>query len=142
MKKVQKEVKTYKNIYVSVDGKEFELEEDCKAWEKSYRGTLEASWRRIKKIEVNAVELGLPWSSDDQECYMLIPKGLDEIALVNAYIECTTANNGTTLTTEHIGKLIVLNFGCFHDYCEHYTLDNWVDDIKKYIDKKSAELEG
>lgn len=41
MKKIQREVKTYKDIFVSVDGKEFETEANCREWEKSYKGTLD-----------------------------------------------------------------------------------------------------
>ena len=54
MKKIQKEETKVivKDIFVSVDGKEFTNEADCKAWETSYRGTLEASWALIKKKKV------------------------------------------------------------------------------------------
>ena len=136
MKKIQKEEKIYKDVYVSVDGKEFSNEADCKEWEKSYRGTLEASWKLIKKIEVSDCNLGLPWSSDDHECYVLMPKDLDEITLINAYIRSSTCCEGV-LTTEHIGKLIALNFGYDHDYCDVYILDKHIKKIYDYV----AEIE-
>ena len=63
MRKIQREVKSYTDIYVSVDGREFTNEADCKAWESSYRGTLEASWKLIDKKEVCDCDFGFPWSS-------------------------------------------------------------------------------
>ena len=50
MKKIQREETKviYTDIYVSVDGKEFTNEKDCREWETSYKGTLEASWKLIR----------------------------------------------------------------------------------------------
>jgi hypothetical protein len=138
MKKIQREVKAYEDIYVSVDGKEFKNEADCKAWENSYRGTLEASWKRIKKEEVDAGNLGLAYASCDDECYVIKPKNLDEIVLINAYTESSTYGDGANLTTEHIGKLVALNFGYDHDYCAVVILEDHLNDLKKYV----CELEG
>jgi hypothetical protein len=139
MKMIKQEVKTYKAIYVSVDGKEFDNEADCKAWEKSYKGTLEASWKLIKKIEVSDCALGLPWSSDDHECYVLKPKNLDEITLLNAYIESSTCSKGL-LTAQHIGELIVLNFGYDHDYCDVYELADHLKSITEYIGRMNEKI--
>ena len=136
MRKIQREETKviYTDIYVSVDGKEFETEADCKAWESSYRGTMVASWTLINKVEAYSCELGLPWSNDDQECYLIKPKNLDEIALINAYIKSSTyGNSETTLTTNHIGKSVVLNFGYDHDYCDVYILADHIARITKYI---------
>lgn len=147
MKKIQREetVVVRKEVYVSVDGKEFENEKDCAAWEKSYKGTLEASWKRIKKEEVSDCNLGLSYSSDDHECYAIKPKNLDEIVLINAYVESSTYGNGAKLTTDHIGKVIVLNFGYDHDYCDVVILEDHLNDLKKYIgeleDKFNEEKE-
>ena len=145
MKKIQREVKTYKDIYVSVDGKEFANEADCMKWEASYKGTIEASWRLVKKLEVNSTDLGLPWSSDDHECYVVEPKSIEDITLINAYIQSSTDIDRAILTTAHIGGMIVLNFGYDHDYCDMYVLSEHIDKIKKYIaalDSKMHESDG
>lgn len=138
MKKIQREVVTHEDIYVSVDGKEFKNEADCKAWEKSYKGTLEASWKLIKKEEVDTSNIGLPYANSDDECYVIKPKTLDEIVLINAYIASSTYGNGAQLTVEHIGKMIALNFGYDHDYCDVYILEDHLNNLKKYV----SELEG
>ncbi len=141
MKKIQREVKTYKDIFVSVDGKEFEKMADCEMWEASYRGTLEASWALIDKKEVCDCDYGIPWSSEDHECYAIKPKNLDEIVLINAYIKATTGNDGG-LTTEHIGKLLMLDFGYDHDYCDIWELSKRVEAITSNIAKLEAEMNG
>ena len=140
MKKIQREVTTYKDVYVSVDGKEFNNEADCRAWENSYKGTLNASWNLIKKIEVNACSLGLTYSSDDHECYIVKPQNLEEITLINAYIQSSTCNNGTNLTTKHIGELVALNFGYDHDYCDVYALSDHMKNIADYIAEKENQM--
>ena len=140
MKKIQQEVKTYKDIYVSVDGKEFSNEADCKAWETSYKGTLAASWHLIKKTDASTVNLGLPWSSDDDECYVLKPQSLEEITLINAYIQSSTGDNSSILTTGDIGHLVALNFGYDHDYCNVYVLEDNLKNITNYMTKLENEL--
>ena len=141
MKKIQREVTTYKDIFVSVDGKEFNNEADCKAWESSYRGTLEASWKLIEKKEVCDCDYGMPYSSDDHECYAIKLKNLDEIVLINAYIKATTCNDGI-LTTEHIGKLLILDFGYDHDYCDVWDLSEHITKITERIANLEAEMNG
>ena len=141
MKKIQREETKviYTDIYVSVDGKEFTNEADCKAWENSYRGTLEASWKLINKKKVSDCNYGLPWSSEDNECYAIKPKNLDEIVLINAYINSTTSVEGK-LTTDHIGKLLILNFGYDHDWCDVYVLEDHLAKIAGRIDELEKEF--
>ena len=141
MKKIQREETKviYTDIYVSVDGREFTNEEDCRMWENSYRGTLEASWKLIDKKEVCNCNYGFEYASEDHECYAVKPKNLDEIVLINAYIKTTTGDNGT-LTTEHIGKLLILNFGWDHDYCEVNVLADHLAKITERVAKLEAEM--
>lgn len=141
MKKIQKEITTYKDIFVSADGKEFNSEEDCRAWENSYKGTISASWHLIQKREANSCLLGLMWSSDDHECYVIKPKDLEEITLINAYITTSTCHNEIRLTTNHIGKMIALDFGYDHDYCDVYILEEHIKKISEYVAKLESEME-
>ena len=124
MKKIQKEVKIYETIYVSKDGKEFKTEADCKTWEDSYNGTLSESWKKFNKKEINPCNIGIPGACEDCECYAIRPKNLDEITFINAYINSSTYQGAVTLTAEQIGKLIILNFGYDHDYCDWYVLED------------------
>lgn len=142
MKKIQREIKAYEDVFVSADGKEFKNEADCREWEKSYKCTLEASWKTIKKIEVNSVDLGLPWSSDDHECYLIKPKSLEEITIINAYVNGTTCNyDDAILDMTAINKVVALNFGYDHDYCDAFVMDNFLERIANYITVQTEKLE-
>lgn len=143
MKKIQREETkvVYTDVYVSVDGREFTNEADCRAWETSYRGTLEASWKLINKKQVCDCDFGIPWSSEDHECYAIKPKNLDEIVLINAYIKATTYEDGK-LTTEHIGKLLMLDFGYDHDCCYIHDFTEHLANITKKIATLEAEMNG
>lgn len=141
MKKIQREETKviYTDIYVSVDGKEFTNEADCKAWESSYQGTLSASWQLIKKKEVCGSDFGIPWACEAHECYIIKPKNLDEVVLINAYIESSTSNK-ICLTTDHIGKLVLLNFGYDHDWCDVYILADLINGITDRVAKAETEM--
>ena len=142
MKKIQREetVVVRKEVYVSVDGKEFENEKDCMAWESSYRGTLNKSWELMKKHKASPCGFGIPYCNEDDECYIVKPASLDEITLINAYISASTYDNRVTLTTNHIGKLVFLNFGYDHDYCSEHILADNLAKITECIAKVEAEF--
>lgn len=143
MRKIQREeIKViYTDIYISVDGREFENEEDCKAWEKSYQGTINASWEHIKKIKIDATDIGFPCANQDDECYVIEPKNLDEIVLINAYIKSSTYDDfSATLTTEYIGKLVALDFGYDHEWCSIYTFESIINGITKKMSELETEM--
>ena len=137
----KKEVVTYKNVYISDDGREFEDENSCKEWEKSYKGTLNVSWNLIKKISVDASRIGFPGGCCDDECYVLRPKDMNEIILLNAYIRSSTGYNTDILNINHIGKMIVLNFGYDHDYCSYYIVEEIIKEISNYASEVETILD-
>ena len=137
----KKEVVTYKNVYISDDGREFEDENSCKEWEKSYKGTLNASWNLIKKVSVDASRIGFPGGCSDEECYVLRPKDMNEIILLNAYIRSSTGYNTDILNINHIGKMIVLNFGYDHDYCSYYIVEEIIKEISNYASEVETILD-
>lgn len=144
-KEIREETKVVrKEVYISNDGLEFATEEACTSWEKSYKGTLELSWNAIPKLKVDSTRLGLPYSSDDHECYMVAPKNLDEIILINAFIEAQDTylsySGGEYLTVENIGKFVILDFGYDRDYCDVYTLDAHLQGIMNYTEELKSKL--
>ena len=142
MKTITKEetkvIKT--EMYVSEDGKEFAVKEHCLEWEKSYRGTLELSWKELAKKKICAVDYGIPYSNEDSECYVIIPKNLDEITLINAYIDCVTCGNGNTLDATMINKSICINFGYDRDWCDIYDLRDYVNKVLNRISEAENSL--
>ena len=141
MKINKKEVVTYKNIYISDDGREFEDENSCKEWEKSYKGTLNVSWNLIKKVSIDASSIGFPGGCSDEECYVLRPKNMDEIILLNAYIRSSIGYDTDTLNINHIGKMIALNFGYNHDYCSCYIVEELIKKISNYASELETNLD-
>lgn len=137
MKKVIKEVvvQQSKFVFVAADGKEFDNEKDCLEWEKSYGCTLEASMKDIHKITVSPVALGLPYSSDDDEVWLIKPTSLADVTLINAYIKYCTGDNANMLTASMIDDYVVLNFGCCRDWCDVIVLGDHVSKIVNHAAK-------
>lgn len=144
MKKITREETKIitKEFYISVDGREFEQENDCQNWEKSYKGTLAASWELIKKEKICGCDLGLPGATYDDECYILKPSNLEEITLINAYLDAFIYDSCQTLTTEHINKLICFNFGYDCDFCDVYIIENHLNKITEFITKITNKING
>ena len=137
MKKVVKEKVEKYDVFVATDGREFDNEDDCRAWEKSYKFTIEKDMEKIKKIEVNAISIGFDYASDDYECYVLIPKSIEETIIINAWIDviaCGNVGYNGRVTNDMVGKEVVLNFGYDRDYCDVYTLDGIIEEHRKKID--------
>lgn len=141
MKKIEKEVKSFVNVFVSIDGKEFDNEADCKTWEKSYTCTLEASWQTLQKKNVSDTDFGIPWSSDNNECYIIKPKSLDEITLINAYVaNAVREPDWSKITTEDIGRLLLLNFGYSREWGDVYRLDEHFKRLNNSFAKVQEEF--
>lgn len=140
------EVVTKKNIYISVDGKQFDNEIDCKTWEKSYECTLEESFKRIPKIKTDGSQLGIPYCTEENDVFVIKPKSLQELTIINAYIDCFVSDFGGNahLTTDDIGNEIVINLGCkynqYYDYCDFYNLEGLVEKIKENKDNIVRQL--
>lgn len=130
MKIVKEEVKTIKEKYVAYDGAEFDKKEDCEEYEKSYKCTIFKSWDNLNKVAVNSVELGLPWSSDDNHVFLANPGTLNDLVAINAFIEYKTGYKNN-LTIQDIGKNICLDFGWDFDVCAIYRMENYLEHIKK-----------
>ena len=53
---------------------------------------------------------------------------------------CTTSDTGS-LTAQNIGKLVALNFGYDHDYCEVYVLEDHTKKISDYVSKLENDIQ-
>lgn len=145
MKKIVKEETIVKKteMWEAKDGTTFVKKEDCEAYEKSYLFTISQSFDEIPQAKVCSCKLGLYYASEDYETYLIKPRNLQDIVVINAYIEATTDSQGK-LTAEYINKDIVLNFGWEHEYCDIIFLDERYKEIERYLNcqhEKIAELE-
>ena len=139
MKSKMKEVVTFKEVFVSKDGREFNTEADCRKWEDSYACTMEESFAPIKKTTAEATELGI--TEFDAETYILKPSTLDEIAIINAYADGIAYEVGNHLGAHHIGKVIALVMSYGREYARFIDLAEHIESIVKYLDKKVIEIE-
>lgn len=130
---IKEETKVVKTqVYVSADGKEFANEADCKSWESSYEGVLEATWKTTPKKKVSGPSFGIPSSSWDDECYVVKPKTLDEVVFLNAYIGLVQGY-ASQLSMNEVNKTLLINFGYDRDYCEVYVLEKHLTDLIEQV---------
>lgn len=129
MKEIRKEVITYE----SVDGNVFETKEDCLAWEKTY-----ACIEKIPHKNVNG-EI-LPNSNYDDNVMVLIPRNIEDINVINAYLNNIDSYNLNRLTQEDIGKTICINFGYDYDFYIIYKYPDILENIKRTMDNIETEI--
>ena len=139
MEKKMKEITTYEAVWVSNDGKEFKTEEDCKKWEESYKCTMETSFASIKKATADATALGFPCF--DATTYVIKPESLDDIVIINAYVDAIAYEVSNHLSAEHIGKVVALVITWDNDYASFNIMADHIEGIANYLDKRLAEME-
>lgn len=147
MEKVIRESIQYLDRWLSVDGKEFKSEEDCKMWEESYKGTISAGFNQLNKKKVFSSELGLI-EDYDYEIYILKIKNLEDLVLLNAWTKINVYESAV-ISTEFIGEVIYLNlgydrecmtYGKFSDHIE-YILKNAENITRELNEKELNEVE-
>lgn len=140
--KIKEIEKTYKEkVYVAVDGKEFKNEADCKEWENSYKCTIKQSFDKLPKLQVNGLSVALPCACGDDYVFVVEPKSLEDITLINAYAKCFTGDTRTPMDTTCIGKKVVLNFGYSNDYFSFALLDDLIKDFNNNIERINNAFE-
>ena len=140
--RIEKVVVETKVTYVSIDGKEFKTEEECRLWENSYKGTLTASMKQIPLYETNGDSAYLPGGQEDDEVWILRPRNFEDIKVINAYTDELCCGCKANLTQDDVGKLIALNFGYDHDWCGIYRVDEYLEHVKKAYEKFASKVDG
>lgn len=128
-------------VYIAGDGKEFDNAADCEKWEQSYKYTLNLGWKSLPKIAVNTMYAGLEYNNECNECWLIKPRDLNDVTLINAYAAMRTGEL-SDIKPAHIGKNILLDFG--YECCYAYVIDanEHVKQIENYIKSLITELEG
>lgn len=128
-----------KTEYIAADGKVFNDAETCKEYEKSYKGTISASFKKIPQlVDVINYEY-IPWANDCSTIVSIIPRSFDDIVIINAYVE-STFNIDCKLTQESIGKMIILAIGECNDWCDIYDADDFLESIIKNFTECKAKM--
>lgn len=119
--------------YVSADGREWENKADCIEWEKGIKCVATVGWNEIPKKQVYTTDCGLPWSNEDEEAYIIIPRTHEDIVVIENYIKATTSDN-MEISDLDIGKSMIFNFGYDHEWCSVYRIEQYLESLHKYYD--------
>lgn len=138
-KTIEKTIIEKTTIYVSSDGKEWESKEDCQEWERGVQCVAKTSWDAIPKTEVSTTSCGLPWSNDDEEAYIVIPRNHEDIIALENY--CRVYSGVTVgFSDNDIGKAMIVNFGYDHDWCGVTDIEAHLKEMRDYFDTQIAKI--
>lgn len=123
--------------WISNDGLVFENEKDCKAWENSYRGMLNTSFLNLA-TEVNLIEIGFPYSNEGDVGYVIFPKSVTDITMINAVIQEHENRSAEVrkFSTDAIGKKIIFSFNEMYSndiFTSEWTIVKTLDELKEEI---------
>lgn len=139
MKRIEKEIKSYKTIYVAFDGTEFDNEKECATYEKSASGIITA---RYAKLVIRKADEGLLLNGDeDHEIDFVKPtceRDKDTIMQMFFHFVGQDYENLTRRFEEYIERaikeddILFVRWNYDHDWC--YALGTR-NSIKENIDK-------
>lgn len=107
--------KEYKKIYVANDGLEFSSEEECKKYEESAKGAINAMFNSLEHHKVDQAGDDMPyyWCCDDELLAVKIHNET-ELRIVNQKLSQINNYYGELLPASAIGTVQVIEF---YDYC-------------------------
>lgn len=128
------EVKTYK--YEAYDGTIFENRADCETYEKSYKCIMRKKFDAIPKVAISGVEYGIPYASDDDECYAMRFATIEALAEFKACLDVIVGTNYyTEPDPKHLNKTLLVTFGYDRDFCDIYVAEDF---YKSAMDRLNA----
>lgn len=136
VKDLKKEVT--KTRYVAEDDMEFATEEACKEYEESEEGKIAILFHKIPKVEINTVDFGIPYNADYFEAYLISPQNMEEITVLNLFMEQITGES-KFFTSLSVGRTFIFNLGESRDWCDVYYAGEYIEhlkgNLKEYITK-------
>lgn len=114
--------------YISFDGKEFETEEDCEMWEKSYKRTIQAAFDKIPHVKTNCGDTYIVAPCDDN-VLILKPRNIDDIKIINTYGMIIDGRTSNPLSQDDVGKLIMIETGFNEDWFHIYRMEKYLQNI-------------
>lgn len=120
------EIKNYKNVYVAVDGTEFDVQSECEAYEKSAVGVLKGRLAKIALVQKSECELFYGSGCDDNTSYVVIPKNEEEVGVIQQIVYLNACNKEVQAEKVAVGKVLIVNFS----YDDEFV---WVTDLGKLV---------
>lgn len=102
-KELRKEEKIiYTDVFIANDGTEFKTQEECEKYEESWAGTISASFQKVPHVKTTEMYWLGNWSgSEDFDIYLIKPRNLDDIRIINEYFKLSQSD---MLTQDNIGN--------------------------------------
>ena len=150
MKRIEKEIKSYKTIYVANDGTEFSSEEECKKYDESAKGIIFSRYNKL--ILCKTDEYALYY--DEHEIDIVKPtceRDKDTIMQMYWYIHELSSEDSIKEQEDYIDRaikeddVVFMDWNCDHDWCWiigtrnslKENIDKFVQDFTKdYVEQK------
>lgn len=136
VEKIEKVVVEEKVTYIAYDGTEFQDEDTCKEYEKSYDCVISSTFNAMSKVEIEPCTLGLPYDNEDYTTFIVVPKTEQEIVAIKTMADRLSYTK-LDINLNLIGKKIILHFGYgFYrspfdaDFMDIYLFENHMNSIK------------
>lgn len=139
MKRIEKEIKSYKTMYVANDGTEFSSEEECCKYDESAKGIIFSRYNKL--ILGKTDEDALYYGSDEHEIDIVKPtceRDKDTIMQMSCYICGQISEDSIKVQEDYIERaikeddVVFMDWSCDHDWC-------WIigtrNSLKESIDK-------
>lgn len=139
----EEQVITKKEVFIAKDGKEFTTESECESYETSWRCTINASFKKIPQAKVSEYVLfGCNAGCEDYDIYLLKPRNLDDIRVINDYFNL---NENRMFTQDDIGKECVVGRYYYETDYDGYVWKDGIEmvmnQMQKVIDETRNKLE-
>lgn len=97
--------------YVANDGTVFNSEDECRKYEQTAKGAINGMFMKLPKIQINECaadrEPFYGFSCEDT-IYAVRIQNVDEVEVINKWLKLTDPCNCHSVSTEEIGKIILL----------------------------------
>lgn len=137
VEKIEKVVVEEKVTYIAYDGTEFQDEDTCKEYEKSYACVIKSTFNAMNKVEIEPCTIGLPYDNEDYTTLIVVPKTEQEIVVLKTLADRLSYTN-LDVNLNLIGKKILLHFGYGFDrspldadFMDIYLFENHMNSVKK-----------
>lgn len=139
MKRIEKEIKSYKTIYVANDGTEFSDEKECRLYDESAQGVITARYSKLilgttdefalyGGDDCHSVDIVKPTCERDKDTIMQMVNFTAKVSDSNAY----NVMEGYIERAIKEDDVVFVNWNCDHDYC---WINGTRNSLKENIDK-------
>lgn len=148
MRVEEREIKTYKEIYIANDGTEFATQEQCEEYEKTAQCAIEAAFKSLPmQCSHNIMDSGFfPYFGCDDSVYAIKIRNVNDLEIVNKWLIETFGKHGdevACLGADAIGTIQLIET---YDYDNEFFLVGTPESLREHfmkgVDRMIEELVG